>query len=115
ADADDAFVAGKRRERNALFRTGHWFQGFGDCLIDLLVRYGRRPAQAAIPCAFFVALGCVLFRREKMERQKADESREAKRTYDAFWYSLGLLLPFVDLESDKIWKPQRSEKFLRHY
>jgi hypothetical protein len=108
-DADRAFIAGKRRERKEHLYGLGWL---GSLLLDGLVGYGRRPWQAAIPCAVLVALGCVLFSPKKMEQQKPED---APRVYSRFWYSLGLFLPFVDLQADKVWKPKNDQRFLRHY
>jgi len=109
ADADRAFIAGKRRERKENLHGLGWL---GSYLLDWLVGYGRRPWQAGIPCAVLVALGCVLFSPKKMERQRRED---APRVYSRFWYSLGLFLPFVDLQADKVWKPKPDQTFLRNY
>ena len=108
-DADRAFIEGKRRERKENLHGLSWF---GSCLLDWLVGYGRRPWQAGIPCAALIALGCVLFSPKKMEPQKPDDT---PRVYSRFWYSLGLFLPFVDLQADKVWKPKANQTFLRNY
>ena len=39
-----------------------------------------------------------------MEPQKPDDT---PRVYSRFWYSLGLFLPFVDLQADKVFGSQR--------
>jgi hypothetical protein len=108
-DADRAFIMGKRRERKENLHGLSWV---GSYLLDWLVGYGRRPWQAGIPCAALVALGCVLFSPKKMEPQKPDDT---PRVYSRFWYSLGLFLPFVDLQADKVWKPKSDQTFLRNY
>jgi len=108
-DADRAFIMGKRRERK---ENLHGLNRVGSCLLDWLVGYGRRPWQAGIPCAALVALGCVLFSPKKMEPQKPEDT---PRVYSRFWYSLGLFLPFVDLQADKVWKPKADQTFLRNY
>src|SRR6266496_4317295 len=108
-DADRAFIAGKRRERKENLHDLGWL---GSWLLDWLVGYGRRPFQAGIPCAVLVALGCVLFSPKKMEPQKPEDT---PRVYSRFWYSLGLFLPFVDLQADKVWKPKADQTFLRNY
>jgi uncharacterized protein YjbI with pentapeptide repeats len=109
ADADRAFIEGKRRERKEYL---HGFGRLGSLLLDWLVGYGRRPWQAGVPCVFFVALGCSLFSPARMEPQKPED---APRVYNRFWYSLGLFLPFVDLQADKVWKPKPDQTFLRNY
>ena len=50
-----------------------------------------------------------------MERQKKPEEGEPKRFYYAFWYSLGLFLPVVNLQTTELWKPKAECNFLRHY
>ena len=112
ADADEAFMAGKRREREEYFRSGQWGNWLRSWMLCLLVGYGRRPWQVGIPCIVLVALGCVLFSPNKMEPRNP---AEAPRVYSRFWYSLGLFLPFVDLQADKVWKPKTDQTFLRNY
>ncbi|HEY2626291.1 MAG TPA: hypothetical protein VGI41_06020 [Candidatus Udaeobacter sp.] len=109
ADADRAFIAGKRRERKENLHGLRWLWSF---FLDGFVGYGRRPWQACIPCAAFVALGYFLFSPKKMELQKPEDTH---RVYSRFWYSLGLFLPFVDLQVDKVWKPKDSRTCLRNY
>jgi hypothetical protein len=112
ADADEAFIEGKRREREKYFHSSDWFGWLGSWTLDILVGYGRRPWQAGIPCVVLIALGCVLFSPKKMEPRNP---AEAPRVYSRFWYSLGLFLPFVDLQADKVWKPKADQTFLRNY
>jgi uncharacterized protein YjbI with pentapeptide repeats len=108
-DADQAFIDRKRRERKEYL---HGFGWIGSWLLDLLVGYGRRPWQAGIPCAVLVALGWVLFSPKKMEPQRPEDARQV---YNRFWYSLGLFLPFVDLQVATLWKPKADQTFLRNY
>ena len=77
-DADEAFIAGKRRERREYLHGSEWV---GSWMLDLLVGYGRRPWQAGIPCAVFIAIGCILFSPKKMEPQNPTE---APRVYSRF-------------------------------
>jgi uncharacterized protein YjbI with pentapeptide repeats len=112
ADADEAFIAGKVGERQEYFRSGDWLGWLRSWVLDLLVGYGRKPWRAGIPCAVLVALGCVLFSPKKMEAQNPEDT---PRVYNRFWYSLGLFLPFVDLQSNKVWKPKADQTFLRNY
>ena len=112
ADADKAFIAGKCRERKKYFDGRDWPHWLGSWMLYLLVGYGRRSWQAAILCAILVALGCILFAPEKMEPQNLGDT---PRVYSRFWYSLGLFLPFVDLQSNKVWKPKADQTRLRHY
>jgi uncharacterized protein YjbI with pentapeptide repeats len=112
AHADRAFIEGKCRERKEFFHSGEWFHWLGSLMLYLLVGYGRHPWQAGIPLVVLVALGCVLFSPEKMELQRTGD---APRVYNRFWYSLGLFLPVVDLQADKVWKPKADQTFLRNY
>src|SRR6516165_8453663 len=112
AEADHAFIAGKCRERKEYFRSNDWLRWLGSWMLYLLVGYGRHPWQAGIPLAVLVALGCVLFSPAKMEPQKTEDT---SRVYNRFWYSLGVFLPVVDLQADKVWKPKADQTFLRNY
>jgi uncharacterized protein YjbI with pentapeptide repeats len=105
ADADRAFIAEKRRERREYLKGFRWF---GSYLLDLLVGYGRHPWQAAIPCAFFVALGTCLFAPHSMEPQKPDEPYPA---YNRYWYSFSLFVPFVHLQADRLGGPRMTSAF----
>jgi hypothetical protein len=108
-DADLAFIEGKRHERKEHLHGLSWF---GSSLLDGLIGYGRRPWKAGVPCIVFIALGCVLFSPTKMEPQKPEDT---PRVYNRFWYSLGLFLPFVNLQADNVWKPKADQTFLRTY
>jgi uncharacterized protein YjbI with pentapeptide repeats len=120
--ADEAFILGKLRVRERYFLNGRsvgeyflsgdWLRWLGSTMLYLLVGYGRRPWQAAIPCAALIALGCILFSPKKMEPRNP---AEAPRAYNRFWYSFGLFLPFVDLQADKQWKPKADQALLRNY
>jgi uncharacterized protein YjbI with pentapeptide repeats len=120
--ADEAFIAGKLRVRERYtpsgrsvgeyFLSGDWLRWLGSTMLYLLVGYGRRAWQAAIPCAALIALGCILFSPNKMEAQNPEET---PRVYSRFWYSVGLFLPFVDLQANKGWKPKADQTFLRNY
>ena len=112
ADADRAFITGKCRERKEYFAGRDWPNWLGSLLLYLLVGYGRHPLQAATLCAALVALGCILFSPEKMEPQNPQDT---PRVYSRFWYSLGLFLPFVDLQASKVWKPKVDRTCLRNY
>lgn len=109
ADADRVFVYGKHRERAERLHGLHWV---GSWLLNLLVAYGRHPWQTSIPCVLLVVLGCFLFSPDKMELQKKED---AGRIYNRVWYSLGLFLPFVDLQMDRLWRPKSSHWLLRNY
>ena len=74
--ADDVGVEKKRQERKRVFWPARWddfphgvISWFKSLMLDGLVCYGRRPWQALIPSAFFIALGCWAFRFENMTRE----------------------------------------------
>jgi hypothetical protein len=111
-DADNAFIAGKNRERRQAFDRGEYGRWFGSLALDCLVGYGRRPWYAEVYSAIIVAMGCFLFSPRKMELDNKDDT---PRGYNPFWYSLGLFLPGVDLQAEKVWKPKQECVFLRNY
>jgi len=108
-DADRAFIAGKLRERREHLHGLAWF---GSLVVNLLSGYGRHTERLAIICVILVTLGCALFSPKAMELQKPENT---PRVYNRFWYSLGLFLPFVDLQANKVWKPKQDQTFLRNY
>lgn len=109
-EADYVHIKGKRRERSNL-SLGPWLLNL--LVLDGLTGYGRRPWQAAIPCAVFIMLGWLVFRRkEDMEPQKPDyESRH----YSAFLYSLDLFLPIIDIQAATVWVPRQNRRIGRLY
>jgi uncharacterized protein YjbI with pentapeptide repeats len=109
ADANRAFIAGKRRERQEYLHGLAWF---GSWIVDLLSSYGRHTERIGGLCVFWVVLGCILFSPKKMEPRTPEN---VPLVYSRFWYSLGLFLPFVDLQADKVWKPKADQTFLRNY
>ncbi len=74
--ADDVNVEKRRQERKRVLWPARWtdfphgiISWFKSLALDGLVCYGRRPWQALIPSAFFIALGCWAFRFENMTRE----------------------------------------------
>jgi hypothetical protein len=112
ADADKVFIKGKVRERKQYLQGLHWL---GSWMLYLLTGYGRHPIYVGGLCMILVALGCGLFSKDNMELQKRPGKGDPTNVYNAFWYSLGLFLPFVDLRVDKLWKPKQSRTILRNY
>ncbi|MEP6820421.1 MAG: hypothetical protein ABJA18_12870 [bacterium] len=107
--ANTLYIAQRRRERSGLSLPGK----VGSVLLDVLVGYGRRPWLAFVWGALFVALGAAVFRRRtSMQPQKPEyESRH----YSAFWYSLDMFLPFVDLKAADYWEPRMDRQLARTY
>lgn len=90
----------------------------GNLLLSYTVRYGRHPSLALVWMGAFVVFGYLVFRGcdadgnpKKMEQQK---SGEAPRVWNAFWYSLDLFVPMIDLQSANFWMPKK-ESLARHY
>jgi len=107
--ANAIYIAQRRRERSGLSLPGK----IGSFLLDGLVGYGRRPWLAFVWGAVFIAIGWLVFRQRKdMEAQKPEYEN---RPYSAFWYSLDLFLPFVDLQAAGLWTPRRDRRFARTY
>ena len=107
--ANSIYIAQRRRERGGLSLPGK----IGSFLLDWLVGYGRRPWLAFVWGAVFIAIGWLVFRQRKdMEAQKPEYEN---RPYSAFWYSLDVFLPFVDLQAAGLWMPRRDRRFARTY
>lgn len=109
ADSDRTFVSGKQRERSEYLSGIRWVQSW---LLDILVGYGRHPWYATLPCIIVVIFGCFVFAPDKMEPR---QTGSIPGIYNRFWYSAGLFLPIVSLESDKFWKPKDDGAFRRNY
>ncbi|MFQ5656978.1 MAG: hypothetical protein ACE5G5_05510, partial [Candidatus Methylomirabilales bacterium] len=108
--ADAVFVAQKRRERREVLRGLPWTWNL---LLDILVRHGRSPSRAFGWGALFVIIGCLVFRRKEDMELENDEAGSFH--YNAFWYSLDLFLPFIDLKAASVWIPKQDRRFARHY
>jgi hypothetical protein len=110
--ADAIFVAGRRRERaeslGGLSSAGWWW----NLILDLFVVYGRRPGRAFLWAGLIVAVGALLFRRKHMEPLKPEF---AEQRYSAFWYSLDLLVPVLDLLAANRWTVRREYWLLHQY
>jgi hypothetical protein len=107
-DADNAFIAGRNRQREHL----HGLRRVFEWLYDVFIGYGRAPWRMVIPWAALVGVGCVLFSPRKMTLQR---SNDAPRVYNRFWYSFDLALPVVKLDAADVWTPNPEERFLRNY
>jgi len=82
-----------------------------DCFLEVTVGYGRLPGLALIWSLGFVLYGAYLYRdRNKMKARKPED--ELRRDYNGFVYSLSLFLPFVDLDSSTIWRPDTKPRQL---
>jgi hypothetical protein len=110
--ANNVYVAQRRRERAenlAWVSMDWWWNGF----LDAFVLYGRGPGRALLWAAFVVVAGWAIFRRKDGMRPRGP----ALPTGDfwAFWYSLDLFLPFLDLQVANQWEPRSDRRLARHY
>jgi hypothetical protein len=111
--ADAVFVAQKRRERRHIVGGPLHLAWWSNIGLDGLVRYGRRPEWAAIWSMFVVGIGYWVFRRRNcMDPRKAED---ATRPYSAFWYSLDLFAPVINLEAANVWRPKDTYRWLLLY
>ena len=104
-------------------------------LLKVVVGHGRHPEWALGWCALFVLFGCYVFRFENMEpEQKWPEvgklpharswlGRLIRRwglgskhcRYYAFWYSLDMFVPLIELDGTKGWVPRPSCRLAWNY
>lgn len=108
--ADDVFVAYKKRLRQTNLEGGKWLWNW---FLGLLVRHGRSPHRAFYACGGVLLIGLVVFwSKSGMQRKKKDE---AGTPYNPLWYSLGLLLPFINLQIEDAWVPKSTRRFALAY
>jgi hypothetical protein len=115
AHADEIYKAMRRQRRVESWNTASGFPnkfvvGFAN-LLDVgqqfFLGYGRFVFTPIAWSVTFVILGTIIFHNEKwMERQTAENV--SPPAYSAFWYSLELFLPIVDLGIAKGWRPKRT-------
>jgi len=108
-DASAVRVDRQWREAETL-NPFHWIW---NRLEFLACGYGQRPWYAFVWIGIFVAFGWWLF-RDKIGMQLIDQ-KQADPGYDAFWYSLGLFLPVVDIGLIKAWRPNPDRRFAHSY
>ncbi len=110
--ADKVFIEQKLRERNEILRKfslSWWWNIFW----YYFVCYGRNPSRSLWVIAGVIGFGHFLFRRKDgMELIKSEYDNSH---YNAFWYSLGVFIPFIDLGVSRIWKPKKERLFARNY
>ena len=143
--AKEVFIESKQQERrkilNAQLRTSPWrdklkcfFLWIWNWIFQLLVGYGRHPERALIYSSIFVAVGCAVFRRGQMGPVKdwpatdMDAAtawwdrflafcrvRSEDYTYYAFWYSLDMFVPFIELHANEGWQPKPKSRLAWNY
>ena len=110
--ANDVFVDGKNRERQEILTGTGWLWSL---FLYLLVRYGRSPQWALLWGLFLWTIGVVCFwKRERMEIAGGSRDRPPIE-YSSLSYSLDLLLPLVDLDSKKYWRPKSDRPLALFY
>jgi hypothetical protein len=74
--------------------------------------YGRDPKRSLIPCLLVVLVGWFVF-ADKTKMQVTDENFKDRRYnfWYAFWYSLDVFAPIIDLEAAKVWSPMPGQTF----
>lgn len=108
--ADELFIALKRRERKERLWGFAWLSNY---FLDVLVAYGRKPQRALYYGLCIVALGCFVFRSQRGMTPRKE--KEGSNSYNAFWYSLDLFAPVIDLQAASNWMPEKSRWFARNY
>ncbi|WFB10052.1 oxidoreductase [Streptomyces sp. LX-29] len=97
ADAREVLLAKQRRRRETLPVAGKLW-GY---LQDWTVAYGYRPGRAAVWMAVLWAISTVFFTRHRPDAIKPGEAPH----WNAYLYTLDLLLPVIDLGQDTYWRP----------
>lgn len=107
--ADQVFVARKQREQ----RDSQGFEWVRNFALDWFVGYGRHPEYAFYWSVPFLVFGAWVFRdANRMRPMKTDAP---KMRYSAWWYSIDLFLPFVDLYAAEEWVPKEGRRFAHFY
>jgi hypothetical protein len=106
-DADETYFQMRREQR----RSFSWYRQAIDWILDVSVRYGRRPMRASFPWIVLFGIGVYLFwSKDKMEK----ENGSTDDWYCPIWYSLDLISP-VDLGIATKWRPGPAHPNLRAY
>jgi hypothetical protein len=81
--------------------------------LGVLVNHGRNPERAFGWSAVFIIIGMAVFWHERgMARQKTEGTVPK---YSAWWYSLDLFMPVVELHFAQTWIPNPDRWFARNY
>jgi hypothetical protein len=112
AEADSVYIEYRWKQTE----KSPWYERIGSYLLKVLVGYGRRPWRTLLLSLIFIAVGTIIFWRERdMETQRTEEQNRYQKHYSPFWYSLATFLPFVQLEDAQIWRPSVTTRFARTY
>jgi hypothetical protein len=101
--ADQTFIARNDRFEDSQPKDLGWL---GQTLVGILAGYGRDPKRSLIPCLIVVLAGWVAF-ADKTKMEVTEEKFKGRRynVWYAFWYSLDVFAPIIDLEAAKVWSP----------
>jgi hypothetical protein len=116
--ADLAFHERHRHEREELFERHQWFDWFLECILLIGVGNGREPGRAFGWSLLVVLIGYFVFREKcpgTMTKMEQQDAAHAPRIYNAFWYSLDLFAPAIDLQAANFWKPKQTSRIARHW
>jgi hypothetical protein len=101
--ADRTFITRNDRFEDGQPKDLGWL---GQTLVGILAGYGRDPKRSLIPCLIVVLAGWVAF-ADKNKMEVTEEKFKGRRynVWYAFWYSLDVFAPIIDLEAAKVWSP----------
>jgi len=108
-EADEVYRAMHGHKRDRVWRESTGFLArcvaVADIAIDraqsMFLGYGRSALRPLLWSLAFVAFGTIAFWKEK----RMEPVGEHPPRFSAFWYSLELFLPVVDLGVAKNWRP----------
>jgi len=105
--ADETFIKRNDRFEDSQPKDLGWL---GQTLVGILAGYGRDPKRSLIPCLLVVLVGWVTF-ADKTKMEVTEEKFKDRRynVWYAFWYSLDVFAPIIDLEAAKVWSPASGQ------
>jgi hypothetical protein len=107
--------------------------GLWNWLLQITVGHGHYPIGALAWSLGIILLGCRIFRLDNMqpvpEKSRAylpeTKAKGLRRltaclgskdaTYHAFWYSLDMFIPIIDLKANDDWMPKPTHRLAWHY
>jgi hypothetical protein len=124
--ANNTYIHMRNRQRGQRLaqpvnRLAAFIAWLADWFLYIVIGYGRWPWLAGVWAAVFTAVGMGVYKNNRMQpqsqaqsdkensSQNVDDTKEPK--YSAFWYSLDVLAPAVELGVDKAWEPKPDPKF----
>ena len=105
--ADETFIKRNDRFEDSQPKDLGWL---GQTMVGILAGYGRDPKRSLIPCLLVVLVGWVAF-ADKTKMELTEEKFKDRRynVWYAFWYSLDVFAPIIDLEAAKVWSPASGQ------